>query len=450
VRVRPLDGKARRAYNLATAPINIWEGSVRSGKTVSSLLRWVDYARNGPPGSLLLVGKTERTAKRNIIDPLKDMLGARRCRFNSGTGELQLLDRNIYVVGANDERAQEKIRGLTLAGAYVDEASTVPESFFEMLITRLSVEGAQLFGTTNPEGPKHWLKVNYLDRACVHLTGPGKLVTRPLGSVVAGSDVIRLHRFSFRLTDNPTLPRAYLDMVLRQFTGLWKRRFIDGEWVAADGAIYDQFDEARHVVDRLPPIVKWLSLGIDYGTSAPFAALLIGVGVDNRLYVAAEYRYDSAEHRRTKTDGEYSADLAAWLETIPVPHASPPVYGVRPQWTCVDPSAASFITQLYRDGGLRPTAANNSVLDGIRMVSMLIARDRLRVHASCAGLLGEIPGYVWDPKATEEGLDAPMKQDDHSCDGLRYAVATTEVYWRPIIAKPIRDDWDTTAAKGTP
>lgn len=440
--VRPLTGKAKRAYLLARGPINIWEGSVRSSKTVSSLIRWVEFVRDAPAGNLLMVGKTERTVRRNIIDPLIDMLGPGRCKFNSGTGELSMCRRKIYVAGANDERAQDKIRGLTLAGAYVDEISTMPESFFQMLTTRFSVEGAQLFGTTNPEGPQHWLKINWLDRACLWLRGDGSLAVNPVPAIPSEDprEPIRLHRFSFRLTDNPFLPAGYLDQVMRQYTGLWRRRFIDGEWVAADGVIYDAFDHDRHVVDTLPPILKWIGLGIDYGTSNPFAALLLGHGADNRLYVCAEYRYDSQIHRRTKTDAEYSAALTAWLDTYPVPTSDPPVYGVRPQWTAVDPSALSFITQLYRDGRLTPTAADNSVIDGIRQVAMLIATDRLRVHSSCVELLKELPGYVWDPKATKEGLDRPLKEKDHSCDALRYVIRTTEMVWRPIIQRPIREE----------
>jgi PBSX family phage terminase large subunit len=440
-RVGPLSGKSLRAYNLARAPINIYEGSVRSSKTVGSLIRWIDFVRTAPAGPLLLSGKTERTARRNVIDPLIDMLGPRRARYNVGTGELMMLDRKVYVAGANDERSQDKIRGVTLAGAYADEISTYPESFFQMLTTRFSVDGAMLFGTTNPEGPRHWLKLNWLDRACLWLRGDGTIATTAPGAALDGTGALRLHRFSFRLADNPYLPAGYLDMVLRQYTGLWRRRYIDGEWVAADGIIYDAFDYERHVVQHLPPILKFFALGIDYGTSAPFAALLLGHGADNRIYVCGEYRYESSVHRRTKTDAEYSAELSAWLDAFAVPQSDPPVRGVRPQWTAVDPSAASFVTQLYRDGRLTPTAADNSVIDGIRQVGMLIAQDRLRVHASCTGLLSELPGYVWDPKATEKGDDKPLKDADHSCDALRYGIATTQLAWRPILAQPIRDDY---------
>lgn len=440
----PLQGKALRAYRLAQAPICIWEGSVRTGKTVGSLLRWAEFVRHAPSGPLLMVGKTERTARRNAIDPLTDWLGPARCHYNSGTGQLRMFDRTIHVVGANDERSQDKIRGLTLAGAYADEISTYPQSFFQMLTTRFSVEGAQLFGTTNPEGPRHWLLTNWLARACLWLQGDGAIAVQPIDpDVNDGSGPIRLHRFSFRLPDNPYLPPGYVDMVMRSYTGLWRRRYIDGEWVAADGVIYDGFDFDRHVVTKLPPILKWISVGIDYGTSAPFAALLIGAGADNRLYVCGEYRYDSTITRRTKTDKEYSDELSAWLDSFLIPGTDPPVYGVRPAWTCVDPSALSFVTQLQRDRRLTPTPAANAVGDGLRKVAMLISQDRLRVHTSCKGLLAELPGYVWDPKATEKGEDKPLKEADHSMDAMRYGLATTESEWRRIIAKPIREEHGT-------
>src|SRR6185312_15847332 len=96
-----------------------------------------------PAGNLLMTGKTERTLKRNILDPMTEMLGPARCRLVQGSGELWLLGRRVYLAGANDERAQERIRGLTLAGAYADEISTLPQSFWSMLMSRLSVDGAR-------------------------------------------------------------------------------------------------------------------------------------------------------------------------------------------------------------------------------------------------------------------------------------------------------------------
>lgn len=431
--LQPLTGKALRATQLATASINIYEGSVRSGKTIGSLIKWLEYVRHGPAGNLIMVGKTERTLKRNVIDPLIEMVGPKLARFVSGSGELFLLGRRIYVAGANDERAQDKIRGLTLAGAYVDEATTLPESFWSMLLTRFSVEGARLFATTNPDGPRHWLKTDYLDRACLWLRHDGSIV-RPSAPADPNRPLLDLHRLSFRLQDNPNLPPSYVENLRRTYTGLWRRRYIDGDWVLAEGVIYDSWDEERHLVDadQLPNILEWF-VGVDYGTTNPFSALLLGVGADRRMYVVSEFRYDSAVTRRSLTDAEYSARLLQWLDSIEVPRTvKPTVYGVRPRFIAVDPSAASFTLQLYRDG-LQPTKARNSVLDGIRVVHSLLTRRKLLVVRGCTGLINEIPAYSWDKDKADKGEDVPIKLDDHSVDALRYGVFTTEVVWRPLL-----------------
>ena len=431
--IEPLAGKALQAVRAAEHRLNIFEGSVRSGKTVASLLAFLCFLRSGPEGNLLLAGKTERTLKRNIVDPLTEMLGPTRIRYQGGAGELVLLGRRIYLAGANDERAQEKIRGLTLAGAYADELSTFPASFFAMLLSRLSLPGARLFATTNPDAPSHWLLADYLRRAAVHIAGDGRRLESE------NPEALDLLRVSFRLADNPHLPADYIAAICREYVGLWQRRFIDGEWVAAEGAIYDMLDltpDGPHVVSVLPQLrAFWCA--IDYGTANPFHALLIGLGDDERLYVAREWRWDARAKHRQLTDAEYAQRLRVWLEggaeglyCLSGSPAPVPIERI-----VLDPSAASFRAQLQRDGFGWARQADNEVLDGIRATASLLAAGRLRIHESCEHLLREFSGYVWDPKATERGEDAPLKVDDHGADALRYFVASTRVVWRGWLAR---------------
>lgn len=419
--VTPLVGKQVDSFRLADARLNIWDGSVRSSKTIVSLLKWIEFVRASPPGPLLMVGKTERTLRRNIIDVMVEMLGERRCHLVAGTGELFLLGRKIYIVGANDERAQEKIRGLSLVGAYCDELSTLPESFFVMLLTRLSIPGARLYATTNPDGPQHWLLVNYLDRASTWLDHDGQL------HHLEGDDRLNLARFSFQLRDNPNLSAEYVDAVSTEFTGLWHKRLILGQWVLAEGVIYESWDPARHVVAELPPIAQWLALAMDYGTTNPFHAVLVGLGVDGRLYVGHEWRWDSKKQRGSLTDAEYSERLRAWVASL----------GITPSYTIVDPSAASFRVELHRSGW-SSTLADNEVVDGIRDVASLFATGRLLVSAECKELIREIPGYAWDPDASEKGEDKPLKVNDHGCDALRYGIRTTRNIWHGRLVPPAR------------
>lgn len=424
--IKPLTDKAADSIKFATRRFNIWEGAVRASKTVSSLIAWLKFVRTGPAGPLLMAGKTERTLKRNIINPLIEMLGIKRCRLVAGEGELWICGRLIYLVGANDEKAQDKIRGMTLAGAYVDEITTVPESFFSMLKSRLSIDGSRLYGTTNPDNPTHWLYTDFLKRSVFHIDRNGDHIHNLYGQ--GEEEPLDLARFSFVIDDNPMLPKSYVENIKKEYTGLYYRRFILGEWCQAEGAIYDMWDPDLHVVSRIPAITRWISCGVDYGTAGVFAAILIGMGENGKLYLTSEHGYDARKTQRQKTDPEHAGDFIEWLAK------NPQVGPVRPEWICIDPSATSFIMTLRRRGVLGVRTANNSVLDGIRTLAGLLATRRLLVHQSCTGIIDEFPGYMWDRKASVKGEDKPLKQNDHYMDALRYAIETPKHIWQRLIA----------------
>lgn len=301
--------------------------------------------------------------------------------------------------GANDERAEGKIRGMTLAGAYGDEVTLWPESFFKMLLSRLSIPGAKLFATTNPDSPYHWLKRDFLDKS-----------------------ELDLRTWHFELQDNPNLAPEYVESLKREYSGLWYKRFVLGLWVQAEGAVYDMWSEECHVVDEMPAPheARLTYVGVDYGTTNPCAFLLVSLAGDT-WYVHREYYHDSRAVGRQKTDAEYSKDLAAFMGDL---RSRVPVI--------VDPSAASFIEQLRRDG-FYVIEANNSVLDGIRAVSTLLEQGRLKVHRSCKNLIREFSAYVWDERAQKRGEDKPLKENDHALDALRYVIWTHMSAPRPAI-----------------
>jgi len=394
--------------------LNIWTGAVRSGKTVGSVIKWLEFIARGPEGELLMAGKTERTLKRNILDLIGEMVGDDHVKVRQGAGEATIFGRRVYLAGANDERSETKIRGLTIAGAYGDELTTWSPNFFGMMLTRMSVKGAQFFGTTNPEGPRHWLKLNYLD-----------LPDLDMG------------HWPFKLDDNPNLDPDVVAAIKQENVGVYYKRYVMGEWVQAEGAIYDNWNEKVHVVYRMPRIMRWMSTGVDYGRVNPFVALLLGLGEDGRVYVTSELRWDSKKQRMQKDDQQYSRDYQQWLATYPG-YAD----GVVPEWTLVDPTARSFLVQLYKDGVSGVRDAENEVGDGIRTVARALGQDRLRIHASCTGLIEEFPAYAWDEKAAERGIDQPLKQNDHSLDALRYGLMGTRHIWEQTTlrdAEPVEE-----------
>ena len=370
--------------------INILEGSVRSGKTFSSLILWALWIATRPAdGKYLMVGKTLTTLKRNCLEPLQAMLGTSNMYFSIPAKRTIIFGRTVDLEGASDARSEEKIRGVTLHGAYMDEITLSPEPFFAMLLSRLSTEGARLFGTTNPDSPRHWLKVNYLD-----------------------NDNLDIYRNKFLLDDNTTLPQDYIDNLKREYTGVFYRRFILGDWVAAEGAIYPMFDTKIHVSDKLPKLRgTWICA--DIGHTNPTAFLRLASGDDGKIWVTDEYYHQVGISSLAKSPKQYARDMITFSTKSPLP----------PDVVVIDPAAEGFILQLKEDApGLRIKRADNAVLEGIQLVSSAIDAGVLMIHPRCRHLIDELQGYSWDPKAQERGEDKPVKQNDHACDALRYGL----------------------------
>lgn len=299
--------------------------------------------------------------------------------------------RIIYCIGANDERSESKIRGPTFSGAYVDEATLIPESFFKMLLSRLSRDGSQLIATTNPDSPFHYLKKDFIDRR----------------------DELDLKVFNFRMEDNPSLTSNYVENLKKEYRGLWYRRFIDGEWCLAEGSVYDFFDETIHTIEQPPSYAKYYIIGVDYGTTNPCAFTLLGFNDETpcKLWVQKEYYFDSKKEGFQKTDAEYVDDLIDFISDYPV------------KCLYIDPSAASFKLEIRRrTNQLIIKDANNDVLNGIRTVSTHLATGNLKIMRNCKNLIQEFQSYTWDTKKAQRGIDEPVKAFDHLLDSLRYSI----------------------------
>lgn len=428
--MQPLQGKSLQVLANPSPSIEAYEGAVRSGKTITSLFDWVRFILHGPAGALAMCGRTERTVINNLILPLQEIFGPERIKINYGTGTTTIMGREVFLYGANNEQARTKIQGLTLAGAYVDEGSTIPESFFNMLYSRLSVPGAKLWLTANPEGPTHWLKKKWLDRARLWINKHGDTIVND------SNDALDLHRYTFLLDDNPSLDPVYVERLKRSYTGVFKKRFIESEWVLAEGTIYSNFDETKHVIpwDSLPAMERIMCVAVDYGTMNPSVAIVLGHGRDGRLYALNEWSHGGKETGNPLTDKQLADKV---LNFLAEQHA--PDDDRRPEVFILDPSAKNFSVELVGRG--QPVmGADNDVKYGIRTVASLLggSEPSLIISDRCKRLIGEMPAYVWDEKAYErDGEERPLQINDHACDALRYAVVTTERHWRPIMDRKV-------------
>ena len=239
--------------------INLLTGSVRSGKTYISLLKWAIFVGSMPENTeFLMTGKTLTSLKRNCLGLLQDLVGINNFRFSISQKTAKLFGRTVWLEGANDDRAESKIRGMTLGGSYVDELTQVPEDFYKMLLSRLSVKNAKLYATTNPDTPSHWVKIQIID-----------------------NEEIDKKIWNFTLDDNVILKKEneeYFEQLKKEYQsmgGVFYDRFILGLWVLAEGLIYRQFANNKELfirdeaVDEKGNKLNFLiiSIGIDYGAT---------------------------------------------------------------------------------------------------------------------------------------------------------------------------------------
>lgn len=370
--------------------INILHGSVRSGKTWISLVLWCIWIQNMPMDkAYLMTAKTLTTLKRNCLDLLETLAGRNNFEYSMSKKEATLYGRKIYLEGVNDTGAESKIRGMTLQGAYCDEVTLFNEEFFNMLLSRLSESGARLFGTTNPDSPNHWVKVNFIDR----------------------QNELDIFIMQFLIDDNTFLDPHYVEELKKEYTGVFYDRFILGLWVIAEGLVYPMFDKKRHVLDGCEePKDEYFEyyISIDYGTINPCSMGLWRLERDRAVRIKETY-FDSKKKKKQLTDEEYYKLLEELAGDKKI------------KSVVVDPSAASFIETIRRHGRFTVRKANNDVIDGIRITGSLLQKDKLFFCDTCKDSIREFGLYRWDEKAQK---DCVVKEFDHAMDDIRYACNT--------------------------
>ena len=366
----------------------ICDGAVRSGKTFCmglSFFLWAQHDFNGR--QFALCGKTVGALRRNLLTELVPCLRriGMEVRENRSANTLTVVyagHRNQFLLfGGKDASSAALIQGSTLAGLLLDETALMPRAFVEQAVARCSVRGSRLWFNCNPEGPEHWFYKEWIEKA-------------------ESRGALRLH---FTMEDNPGLPPEIRQRYERLYTGVFYRRFVLGEWAAAQGLVYDFFDpdkDAAEVPDG--PFSAW-RVSVDYGTVNPLSMGLWGEK-NGVWYRVEEVYYDSRREGRQKTDAEY----AEMLEQL--------VAGRDIQRVIVDPSAASFIETLRRKGW-QVIKADNDVADGIRVTADLLRQRRIVLCRPCRDCLREMALYCWDERS---GRDAPRKEHDHAMDEMRY------------------------------
>ena len=367
----------------------IADGAIRSGKTLSMSLSYVMWAMSTfHDQNFGMAGKTIGSFRRNVLFLLRIMLKSRgyTVAYNRSDNLLTVSKGDtvnyFYIFGGKDERSQDLIQGITLAGMFFDEVALMPESFVNQATGRCSVDGSKFWFNCNPGSPQHWFKVNWIDKC-------------------EEKQLLYLH---FTMEDNLSLSAKIKERYRKMYVGVFFKRYILGLWCVAEGLVYSMFDEAKHTTDELMEGAKEYIVSVDYGTVNPFSAGLWAFDGKNSIREQEIY-YNSRETGVRVDDEAYYKMLDEMIGDKKV------------TYIIVDPSAASFIEVIKKYGKYIVKKADNDVLDGIRVVTTMLNKGMIKIYKGCKNCISEFGLYCWDE---EKGDDTVIKENDHAMDDTRY------------------------------
>ena len=405
-----LTPKQKEYANHANARWNLKSGAVRSGKS------FVDTAvvipdrileREGKSGLNVILGVSKTTIERNVLEPMRDIYGAKRIGAINNENIAILFGQKVYCLGAEKISQVAKIQGASFKYCYGDEVCKWNEDVFEMVKSRLDKRYSCFDGAMNPEYPGHFMKRFIDSDADIYLQ-------------------------EYTLFDNPFLDPKFVQELCKEYEGtVYYDRLILGKWRRAEGLIYPMFtDENLYDDDTRPERLLHdaaRTITCDYGTTNP-CVFLDTYDDGETIYIDNEYRWDSRSKEALKTgqpqktDAEYVEAMTAFM-------------GDDPQYYCgiiVDPSAASFILAL-KQAGFLVFPGDNDVKDGIRVCASLFQQKKIKIHRRCKGLIDELHSYAWDERATLIGDERPVKENDHAPDAMRYRINALPKWRKGVI-----------------
>jgi PBSX family phage terminase large subunit len=363
----------------------ILEGAVRSGKTQIGIRLWYLHVLNffGMGLKFIMTGTTIASLQRNVLDDLGLMYDV-DVTLNK-RNEFQLLGNTMCCFGSDKIDSYKPIKGFTAHGWYGNEVTEHHKNTVDQCVKRCSGPGWRIIWDTNPDGPTHYIKTDYIDRS---------------GEVLSDG-TLHIKSFHFILDDNEKLTSLYRESLKKNTpTGVWYDRDILGLWVAAEGMIYRDFNIDLHGIDVLPDL-KTYFCGVDWGYEHNGVIALYGIDHDGNSYRVREW---VARHETI----DYWKHVALDLKNT---YKNPPFYA--------DPSRPDYIAE-FRKLGIDTREAANEVVEGITHVAERFKKKTHYIYKpGNREYLKKIYNYRWRDNAAKE---EPIKEDDDEMDSERYAL----------------------------
>lgn len=417
---RPFSKKQRQVLNwwCGSSPVKdangiIADGAIRSGKSVAMSLGFSLWAMTEFSAcNFAMCGKTIGSFRRNVLFWLKMMLRSRGYSVTEyRTDNLVVVRRGstenyFYIFGGKDERSQDLIQGITLAGLFCDEVALMPESFVQQATGRCSVTGSKFWFNCNPASPAHWFKREWIDKR-------------------GDKSLLYLH---FTMDDNLSLSEGIKQRYREMYSGVFYERYIRGKWKAAEGVIYRNFADnpERFILDEPPADIIFGSMGLDFGgNGSAHAAVLMGFTRGLRSIVVLDEYY----RKEVITPSELTDDVCGFITRCKAECNTADIY--------CDSAETTLISGIRTAVGERriPVQVHNArkgaVLDRIRFFSMMMSQGRFFIMRGCTHTIEALSEAVWDSKHKER--DVRLDDGSTNIDSLDALEYSAEPYMKEMI-----------------
>jgi PBSX family phage terminase large subunit len=405
-----------------TRNINIWEGSVRSGKTLASIIAWLLFIEQSPDFYFFMSGNTVKSLFQNVIDGEYGILSIHPgSRWQKDQTTLYIpTSQGIKVVrcfGSADENSKDSLVGLTAGGWYADELNKHHITFiYEATKRTFASQDRRHFATMNPDNPNKEVYKEFVDYY--------RLMSKEDKKKIGG-----VNYYHCTLDDNPALTPEMKTRIHDEFKhkGFEYDRFVLGKRVVAQGLVFPGVANRQVFLDFDIKRVKVRWCAIDWGVDNPSVLYFGGhMMYDNGHQIKNDYRIVREAYMDDK--GKVENDVVDRYEYECKSLGIDP-YSLE---IGIDPSALALKNAFIRRGyfGRRGSAgapqlnADNQVRDGISYMRSYLYAGVLRYHISCINAQREFGSYSYDPRAALRGEEVPVKVNDHCMDATRYMVNT--------------------------
>jgi hypothetical protein len=247
-------------------------GARGGGKTDGVLGHWlIKEQRYGAAFNAIMLRKTA-TSSEDAIERSKELYGPLGGRFNSARNVWRMPNGGRvsfgYLDGVQDAN---QYQGRNLTDVWVEEVGQYesPAPIDRMFAALRSSKGVptQLVLTGNPGGAgQHWLRERY------HLA-PFPKGPKVYERLLPNGETHKYAVIPSRVTDNQILLKSdphYLANLQMSGSKELVRAWLDGDWTAVLGAFFDDWSEAKHVIEPFEIPSWWMRLrSMDWGSASP-------------------------------------------------------------------------------------------------------------------------------------------------------------------------------------